>query len=256
MRIGIAGVAGRMGRLLVAEALRSGATLSGGTLRPGSGAAPPDGAPVLDSFEALARASDVVVDFTNAGTVQAHAAAVAATGTAWVLGTSGLSAMDEAAVAAASGWAAVVHAPNFAPGVVLVLALAERLAAALPAAEYDAEITEMHHRQKVDAPSGTALGLGRAVAAGRGVALADVMRTAREGQVGARREGEIGFASLRAGQVVGEHTVLFAGAGEHISLSHRAFDRGVFAGGAIRAALWLCGREAGLYGMEDVLGLR
>ena len=256
MRIGIAGIAGRMGRLLAAEAQRVGATLSGGTLRQGSTAVPPGGVPILGDFAALARASDVVVDFTNAATVQAHAAAIAATGTGWVLGTSGLSAPDEEAVIAASGRAAVVHAPNFAPGVVLVLAMAERLAAVLPAAEYDAEIVEMHHRQKVDAPSGTALGLGRAVAAGRGVALADVMRTAREGQAGARTEGEIGFASLRGGQVVGEHTVLFAGASEHIALTHRAFDRGVFAGGAIRAALWLREREAGLYGMTDVLGLR
>ncbi len=255
MRIGIAGVSGRMGRLLAAEVLRCGATLAGGTLRPGSVALPPDGAAVLADFETMARASDVVVDFTNAGTVQAHAAAVAATGTGWVLGTSGLSVADEEAVVAASGRAAVVHAPNFAPGVVLVLAMAERLAAVLPAAEYDAEIVEMHHRQKVDAPSGTALGFGRAVAAGRGMALSDVMRTTREGQAGARRAGEIGFASLRGGQVVGEHTVLFAGASEHISLTHRAFDRGVFAGGAVRAAFWLRGREAGLYGMTDVLGL-
>ncbi len=256
MRIGIAGMAGRMGRLLAAEALRAGATLSGGTLRPGSAAVPPDGIAVLADLEALARSSDVVVDFTHAGTVQAHAAAIAASGTAWVLGTSGLSAQDEAAVVAASHRAAVVHAPNFSPGVVLVLAMTERLAAALPAAGYDAEIVEMHHRQKVDAPSGTALGLGRAVAAGRGMVLDDVMRTSREGQAGARREGEIGFASLRGGQVVGEHTVLFAGASEHIALTHRAFDRGVFAGGAIRAALWAYGREEGLYGMTDVLGLR
>jgi 4-hydroxy-tetrahydrodipicolinate reductase len=256
MRIGIAGIAGRMGRLLAAEVLRSGAALSGGTLRPGSDAAPPDGVAIVGGIAALARVSDVVVDFTHAGTVQAHAAAVAASGTAWVLGTSGLSAPDEAAVLQASGRAAVVYAPNFAPGVVMVLALAERLGAALPGAGYDAEIVEMHHRQKVDAPSGTALALGRAVAAGRGVALAEVMRTAREGQAGARREGEIGFASLRGGQVVGEHTVLFAGESEHIVLTHRAFDRGVFAGGAVRAARWLEGRAAGLYGMTDVLGLR
>ena len=255
MRIGIAGVAGRMGRLLIAEVLRSGAVLSGGTVRPGSGATPPDEVHVLDGFGALARVSDVVVDFTNAGTVQAHAAAIAATGTAWVLGTSGLSAVDEQAVIAAASHAAVVQAPNFAPGVVMVLALAERLGAALPATGYDAEIVEMHHRQKVDAPSGTALALGRAVAAGRGVVLADVMRTAREGQAGMRREGEIGFASLRGGQVVGEHTVLFAGASEHIALTHRAFDRGVFAQGAILAAHWIRGREPGLYGMTDVLGL-
>lgn len=249
--IGIAGVAGRMGRLLAQEAAAAGAAVVGLDRSPG-----PDGIATHADIGALARASDVVVDFTHAGTVQAHAAAVAASGTAWVLGTSGLSAPDEAAVLQASGRAAVVYAPNFAPGVVMVLALAERLGAALPGAGYDAEIVEMHHRQKVDAPSGTALALGRAVAAGRGVALAEVMRTAREGQAGARREGEIGFASLRGGQVVGEHTVLFAGESEHIVLTHRAFDRGVFAGGAVRAARWLEGRAAGLYGMTDVLGLR
>ncbi len=149
-----------------------------------------------------------------------------------------------------------MQAANFSPGVNLVLALAERMGAALPAGEYDAEILETHHRQKVDAPSGTALAIGQAVARGRGHALADAMESGRHGQTGARRTGAIGFASLRAGQVVGEHTLLFASASEHIALKHQALDRRAFASGAIRAALWVRGRPAGLYGMRDVLGLR
>lgn len=253
MRIGIAGVAGRMGRLLAEEVRATGATLSGGTLRPGSDRLAPEGVPVAPDIAALAGESDVVIDFTHAATVQDHAAALEATGTFWVLGTSGLSPEDEAAVARTSGQVGVVHAPNFALGVNLVLALAERMAAALPAGEYDAEIVEMHHRQKVDAPSGTAIGLGRAVARGRGQDL--LMESGRDGHTGPRRPGAIGFAALRGGQVVGEHTLLFAGATEHIALTHRAFDRRIFATGAVRAALWLWGRPPGLYTMRDVLGL-
>jgi 4-hydroxy-tetrahydrodipicolinate reductase len=149
----------------------------------------------------------------------------------------------------------VVYAANFSAGVTLVLALAGRMAAALPAAAYDAEIVEMHHRQKVDAPSGTAIGIGRAVAEGRGVALEAVMESGRNGHTGARRPGAIGFASLRGGQVVGEHTLIFAAADEQIALTHRAFDRRTFAAGAVRAALWAVERPPGLYTMADVLGL-
>jgi 4-hydroxy-tetrahydrodipicolinate reductase len=173
-----------------------------------------------------------------------------------VLGTTGLSAADEAAVAEAAKTVAVVHAPNFSPGVNLLFALAERMAAALPAETYDAEIVEMHHRQKVDAPSGTAVGMGRAVAKGRGVNLADVTESGRDGHTGARKTGAIGFAALRGGQVVGEHTLIFAAATEQIALTHRAFDRRAFATGAIRAALWAAGRKPGLYGMMDVLGMK
>ncbi len=251
MRIGIAGVAGRMGRMVAEEAAASGLSLAGGIDRPGT-----SGAPVLllDGIDALAAAADVVIDFTHAGSVGEHARALRAAGTAWVLGTTGLSPADEAAVSTAAEAIAVVQAANFSPGVNLLLALAERLGAALPADEYDAEIVEMHHRQKVDAPSGTALALGRAVARGRGVAFEAVREPARDGQAGARRPGSIGFAALRGGQVVGEHTVLFAAAGEHLSLTHRAFDRRSFAAGAVRAARWLAGRPPGLYGMADVLG--
>ncbi|MGH7155495.1 MAG: 4-hydroxy-tetrahydrodipicolinate reductase [Acetobacteraceae bacterium] len=254
-RIGVAGVTGRMGALVAEEARLAGAVLAGGIGRPGSGKAPPAGVDQVADIEALAAAADVVVDFTHASTAQLHAAALAAAGTGWVLGTSGLSDAEEAAVAQAASHCPVVYAANFSPGVNLVLALAERMAAALPAADYDAEIVEMHHRQKVDAPSGTAIGIGRAVAKGRGVSLTDVMESGRHGHTGARKPGAIGFAALRGGQVVGEHTLIFAAATEHIALTHRAFDRRSFATGAVRAALWVAGRPPGLYSMADVLGL-
>jgi 4-hydroxy-tetrahydrodipicolinate reductase len=250
-RIGIAGVTGRMGQLLVEETRAAGAILAGGISRK---AAPP-GVDTYPDIAALAAASDVVVDFTNAATAQATAAAMAASGKAWVLGTSGLSATDEQAVAKAAEHIPVVYASNFSAGVNLVLALAERMGAALPADSYDAEIMEMHHRQKVDAPSGTAIGIGRAVAKGRGVVLDDVIQSGRHGHTGARPTGAIGFAALRGGQVVGEHTLIFAAATEHITLTHRAFDRRAFATGAVRAALWVAGRPPGLFSMMDVLGM-
>jgi 4-hydroxy-tetrahydrodipicolinate reductase len=252
--IGIAGIAGRMGRLVAEEVGAAGLALAGGIDRPG--AAVPDGVRLFPDIAALAAAADVVVDFTHAGAVAGHAAALAAAGTAWVLGTTGLAAADQAAVAGAARRIAVVQSPNFSPGVNLVLALAERMAAALPGDAYDAEIVEMHHRQKVDAPSGTALGLGEAVARGRGVALEVVRDSGRDGHTGPRRSGAIGFAALRGGQIVGEHTLIFAAAGEQIAVTHRAFDRRVFATGAVRAAAWVAGRPAGHYGMADVLGMR
>jgi 4-hydroxy-tetrahydrodipicolinate reductase len=249
--IGIAGITGRVGKLLVEEVAAAGAVLAGGTR--GSGGGEP---PLFPSVAALAVASDVVIDFTRAAAVQQHAAVLAEALTPWVLGTSGLSAADETAVRQAASRIAIVYAANFAPGVTIVEALAERLAAALPAENYDAEIVEMHHRQKVDAPSGTAIALGRAVARGRGVSLEQVMRSGRDGHSGPRPTGEIGFAALRGGQVVGEHNLLFAGADEHIALTHRAFDRRAFATGAVRAATWVTTRPPGLYSMRDVLGLR
>ena len=255
MRIGIVGIGGRMGRLLAGEVTAAGHVLAGGTLRTGSSTPPPADVVVLSDVAALAARSDVVIDFTHAATAQGHAAVLAQAGTAWVLGTSGLSAADESAVAQAARHVPVVYAPNFAPGVNLVLAIAEQIAAALPADAYDAEIVEMHHRQKVDAPSGTAVGLGRAVARGRGVRLEEVMVSGRDGHTGPRPPGAIGFAALRGGQVVGEHTLLFAAGSEHIALTHRAFDRRVFATGAVRAAGWVSGRPPGLFSMLDVLEL-
>lgn len=248
---GVPGIGGRMGRMLVEEIEAAGAPLSGGTSRSGIAT----GATLFADIAGLAAKSEVVIDFTHASTVREHARLLARAGTAWILGTSGLSLADEAEVTRAAERIAVVYAPNFAPGVNLVLALAERMAAALPAATYDAEIVEMHHRQKVDAPSGTAIALGRAVAAGRGVPLESVIQSGRDGHTGPRPPGAIGFAALRGGQVVGEHTLLFAAAGEHIALTHRAIDRRAFAAGAVRAAAWLAGRSAGRYDMADVLGL-
>lgn len=226
------------------------ATLVGGTSR--SGKVPPGTKWVAD-IATLARDSEVVIDFTHASTVPSHAAAMAAAGTKWVLGTTGYDSAGDAAVRAAAAVVPVMAAPNFCTGVNVLLAMAERLGHVLPAAQYDAEILEMHHRQKLDSPSGTALALGRAVAAGRGVALADVMVAGRDGQSEVRRDGDIGFASLRGGQIVGSHTLLFTAGDEQISLTHHAFDRRVFATGAVRAALWLHAQPAGLYGMKDFL---
>lgn len=242
LRVGIAGRPGRMGRLLAEGLARHGLLDAGGIGRDGD-------------IAALAAAADIVIDFTHASSVRRHAAALAAAGRAWVLGTSGLGSDDEAAVADAAHRIPIVHAANFSPAVTLMLDLARRMAAALPGTDYDAEILDMHHRQKVDAPSGTALALGRAVAQGRAVDLPDAMQSGRHGQTGARPPGAIGFAALRGGQVVGEHTLLFAGPNEHLSLTHRAFDRRVFADGALRAAQWLHARPPGLFGMRDVLGL-
>lgn len=242
-RIGIAGITGRMGRLLADEVRAAGASLSGGTSRSN-----PD-------LPALAAMSNVIIDFTNAATAQSNAATMVAAGKPWVLGTSGLSAADEAAVGVAARTIPVVYASNFSAGVNLVLALAERMGAALPADAYDAEIVEMHHRQKVDSPSGTAIGMGRAVAKGRGVKLEDVIESGRHGHTGVRKTGAIGFAALRGGQVVGEHTLIFAAGSELIELTHRAFDRRTFATGAVRAALWAVSQPPRLYSMMDVLGM-
>jgi 4-hydroxy-tetrahydrodipicolinate reductase len=244
LRIGIAGITGRMGRLLAEEVPAAGAVVSGGI-----------GMGVDGDIASLAEVSDLVIDFTNAALVANHAKTLALAGTAWVLGTTGLSAEDEVAIATAAAKIPVIAAPNYSTGVNLMLALAERLSAALPATSYDAEILEMHHRQKVDSPSGTALGLGRAVAAGRGVRLADVMVSGRHGVTGARKDGEIGFATMRGGQIVGSHQLTFTAGAEQIGLTHHAFDRRAFATGAVRAAIWLNGKPAGLYTMRDVLGL-
>ncbi len=246
--IGIAGIAGRMGRLVAEEVAAAGLKLAGGIDRePGAGR--------FSDMAALAAASDVIVDFSHASAAADNARAVAAAGRAYVIGTTGLSASDEAVLAAAAGQVPIVYAANFSPGVNLVLALAERMAAALPPDTYDAEILEMHHRQKVDAPSGTAIAIGRAVARGRGHALEGHTESGRDGHTGARATGAIGFAAMRGGQVVGEHTLLFAAGTEQIALTHRAFDRRAFATGAVRAARWIHGRKPGLYGMADVLGI-
>jgi len=222
-----------MGRLLAEEIEGSGHILAAETLPPGATETPDRR---YAGLAELAKNSDAIMDFTHADALLAHAAALCGGRAAWILGTSGLSLADEARVR------------EVAQSIPVVMA-------SLPARRYDAEIIEMHHRDKVDAPSGTAIGLGRAVAKGRGVVFEDVAIRGRDGHTGPRPTGGIGFASMRGGQVVGEHKLVFAGFGEHITLQHEAFDRRVFAGGAVRAAEWVHGRKPGLYTMRDVLGL-
>jgi 4-hydroxy-tetrahydrodipicolinate reductase len=265
MKIGIVGCAGRMGRMLVAEVLASpGCELAGGTERPDSTALGQDvavlgggevsGMVVTDDARALFTAADVIVDFTVPAATVFHAGLAAETGTAMVIGTTGLGAEHQVTIDTLAGKAAVVQAANMSVGVNLLLGLTAQVARVL-GPEFDIEIVEMHHRHKVDAPSGTALALGQAAAAGRGVTLDDVAQRVRDGHTGARRQGDIGFATLRGGDVVGEHTVMFAGEGEQLALTHRATSRAVLARGAIRAARWVAGRAPGLYSMRDVLGL-
>lgn len=265
MKIGIVGCAGRMGRMLVNAVLDAqGCALSGGTERLGSDALDSDlgelvgrdrvGVPVESDARLLFQRSEAVIDFTAPAATLAHAALAAELGRVLVVGTTGLSGDDELQLREAAGRAAIVYAPNFSIGVNLLMALTER-AAAILADDYDIEIVEMHHRHKVDAPSGTALGLGRSAARGRGVALDSVWRKSRDGHTGARPQGEIGFATLRGGDVVGDHTVMFAAEGERVELTHKASNRAVFAKGAVRAALWAKGQPPGLYTMRDVLGI-
>ncbi|MEX2451711.1 MAG: 4-hydroxy-tetrahydrodipicolinate reductase [Rhodospirillales bacterium] len=264
MKIGIVGCAGRMGRMLVSEVLaEDGLALAGGAESPGHAALGQDvaalagaeaaGIAVSDDIAALFAASDAVIDFTVPATAQTHAKLAADHGAALVLGTTGLSADDQRAVKAAAKNIPVVQAANMSVGVNLLLGLAERVAGLL-GEEYDIEIVEMHHRHKIDAPSGTALALGRAAAAGRKVDLDKTSVRSRDGITGPRAHGAIGFASLRGGDVVGDHSVIFAADGERIELTHKASSRAVFAKGAVRAARWTEGRAAGLYSMRDVLG--
>jgi 4-hydroxy-tetrahydrodipicolinate reductase len=265
VRIGIVGCGGRMGGKLVQQVLETdGATLAGGTERPGSDlvgqdvatlvGAQPVGAAVTDNPAALFATADAVIDFTTPAVTVENAALAARTNTILVVGTTGL---DEAALgrlAEAGKATRIVQAPNMSVGVNLLFALTRRVAETL-GVEYDIEIVEHHHRHKVDAPSGTALGLGRAAAEGRGVDLDAVADRARDGHTGAREDGHIGFAVLRGGDVVGDHTVMFAGPGERIELTHKASDRVIYARGAVRAALWAAAKPNGLYSMTDVLGL-
>jgi 4-hydroxy-tetrahydrodipicolinate reductase len=265
LRIGIVGCTGRMGRMLVQEVTRSaGCKLVGGTATSGSTALGRDigelaglgalGVRVSDDPAQLFALADAVLDFTAPQASVRHAGLAAANETVHVIGTTGIGADGEAEIRKAARRVPIVWAPNMSVGVNLLMSLVERVSAALDA-RYDIEILEMHHRHKVDAPSGTALGLGRAAAKGRGVSLDAVAERARDGHTGPRGRGSIGFAVLRGGDVVGDHTVVFAGEGERVELTHRAAGRQVYAQGAVRAALWALGKPPGLYSMRDVLGL-
>jgi 4-hydroxy-tetrahydrodipicolinate reductase len=265
MRVVIAGAAGRMGLSLVrAIAETRGFALAGALERKGARAIgadagtlaglPPAGIKVTADARALLADADALIDFTVPASTVALVQLAAAAKVAHIIGTTGLSAADERKIAAAARKIAIVKSGNMSLGVNLLAALTKRAAAAL-GEDYDIEIVEMHHNKKVDAPSGTALMLGRAAAAGRGVDLAKRTAKARDGHTGARRQGDIGFAALRGGTMVGDHSVIFAGPHERIELTHRAEDRMIFARGALAAARWARARKPGLYSMADVLGL-
>lgn len=264
--IAVVGVSGRMGRTLVRQVLETpGARLSGATERPGSDWIGRDVGEAMggaaigviveeDPLEVFAR-SHAVLDFTTPEATLQHAALAAQARLTHVIGTTGLERPHLEALAAAARHAVIVRSGNMSVGVNLMTVMARRIAAVL-GPDYDIEIVEMHHRGKVDAPSGTAMMLGEAVAAGRKVNLADASERGRDGFTGARATGAIGFASLRGGDVVGEHEVIFAGPGERLSMKHVATDRTLFARGAVRAALWGQSQPPGQYTMIDVLGLR
>lgn len=240
MKIGILGIQGRMGQM-IAQAIDSGAHKASIGAEMGR-----DG-----NKEAAFAACDVMIDFTTPEAAVAHAKIAAQMGKPLVTGTTGLSVEQQVALGKSARTAPILHAANMSLGVNLLLSLVERAAEKL-GAEFDIEIFEAHHRNKIDAPSGTALALGTAAAKGRGVALDDVQAIDRQGK---RKPGDIGFSVFRGGDVVGEHTVTFAGAGERIELAHKATDRMIFAHGAVKAALWLKDKPPGLYSMRDVLGL-
>jgi 4-hydroxy-tetrahydrodipicolinate reductase len=263
--IGVTGCGGRMGRMLLAEIHGTpGCRVAGGIEAPDHAVLGRDlgelagvgvlGLAVGADAARLFAISDVVVDFTAPAATAVHAGEAARQGKPIVIGTTGLERAQDDAIAAAARKTAIVRAANMSLGVNILLGLVRDVASRL-GDDYDIEIVEMHHRHKVDAPSGTALALGQAAAAGRGVELAGKSARGRDGITGARKRGDIGFASLRGGDVAGDHSVIFAADGERIELTHRAGTRQVFARGAVRAACWLPGRAPGLYGMKDVLGL-
>jgi 4-hydroxy-tetrahydrodipicolinate reductase len=264
-RIAVMGAAGRMGRELVrAIVATEGCRIAGGIEQPGSAAVGADIGELAgigkagvvvgdDPLELLAKV-DAIIDFTAPKATVELAGLAANARIVHVIGTTGLGEADEAAIRAAARHATIIKAGNMSLGVNLLVALARKVAAALDA-DYDIEIVEMHHRMKVDAPSGTALMLGEAAAAGRGVDLEQSSVRVRDGHTGPRQRGTIGFQSLRGGSVVGDHTIMFAGDGERIELTHIATDRGIFARGAVKAALWGRGKGPGLFTMADVLGL-
>ncbi len=266
LHVVVTGCAGRMGRMLTRAVIEmDGVMLSGATVRPGHAWVGADlgaamglghgvGLTVTDDPLPLFAAAQAVLDFTTPQAAVAHAEIAAQARLVHVIGATGFDAAQEARLRACARHAVIVRSGNMSLGVTLLAALTRKVAAALDA-EWDVEIAEMHHRHKADAPSGTAMLLGEAAAEGRGVALAEVAARGRDGITGPRKPGAIGFASLRGGDVVGEHEVIFAGEGERIALRHIATDRMIFARGAVKAALWGQGRAPGAYGMADVLGL-
>lgn len=265
MRLIVAGAGGRMGRALTRVISETpGAVLAGALEAPGSellgkdagvlAGLPANGVPLSADLWSMSANADGILDFTVPAATIANVAIAAQRGLVHVIGTTGLSASDDAVIRSVTSRAIVVKSGNMSLGVNLLAALVKRVAQSLDES-FDIEILEMHHKSKIDAPSGTALMLGEAAAAGRKVALEERSVRGRDGLTGARRPGDIGFASLRGGTVVGDHSVIFAGPYERITLSHHAEDRILFAHGAMKAALWAHGKKPGLYSMADVLGL-
>ncbi|HEX4198366.1 MAG TPA: 4-hydroxy-tetrahydrodipicolinate reductase [Caulobacteraceae bacterium] len=255
LKIGVAGALGRMGRAIIANvAARDDAVVAAAFDQPSRRGEPLDGL-VLGDLDAALAASEVVIDFSTPTASVALARQAAARGSpALVIGSTGASAEDEAAIAAAAAHVAIVRSGNFSLGVNLLQGLVGQVARVLGPEDWDIEIFEAHHRRKVDAPSGTALMLGQAAAKARGGDLDRLAERGRDTRVGARAKGAIGFSVMRGGGLVGEHSVSFIAEDEVITLSHSARDRSLFARGAIAAALWVRGRPPGLYDMQDVLG--
>ncbi|MFC0218259.1 4-hydroxy-tetrahydrodipicolinate reductase [Pseudochelatococcus lubricantis] len=264
-RLVVVGAGGRMGRMLVRTVSEAaGVTLAAAIERPGAAelgrdagelaGVGPLGVPVTEDVAAAFATADGVLDFTRPEASVAFAREAARAGVVHVIGTTGFAEAELAEIDRSAQETVIVRSGNMSLGVNLLAALVRRAARTLDA-DFDIEILEMHHRHKVDAPSGTALLLGEAAAAGRGIALKDHAQRVRDGYTGPRTPGDIGFATLRGGSVVGEHNVIFAAAGERIELGHRAEDRGIFARGAVKAAVWGKGRAPGLYTMADVLGI-
>ena len=269
VRVGIAGAGGRMGAALIEATLAADdLTLAGALDVPtspvigahvGERSGGENGVWVSADVDSVVNACDVLIDFTRPVGTLAHLVACARAGTAAVVGTTGFDAAGKAAIAAHARGIPIVLAANMSVGVTVLAELVQQAARSLGTA-FDIEIVEMHHRHKVDAPSGTALRLGEAAAAGAGVDFASHAVYAREGVTGERKPGTIGFATLRGGDVVGDHTVIFAGVGERVELTHRATSRANFAAGALRAARFVAAaraaRRQGLFDMADVLGIR
>jgi len=266
MGLVVVGAAGRMGQTLI-RAIHTipGARVVGAVERTGSPYLGRDAGELAgigiinvaisdDPLPVFARA-DGVLDFTAPAATVEFAGYAAQARIAHIIGTTGCSVDDNEKIAAAARHATIVKSGNMSLGVNLLAVLVEQAAKALDADDFDIEILEMHHRHKVDAPSGTALLLGDAAAAGRGIPLAGNDVRVRDGHTGVRKTGSIGFAALRGGSVVGDHSVILAGSGERITLAHHAEDRAIFARGAVKAALWARGKKPGLYSMRDVLGL-
>lgn len=265
MRLIVAGAGGRMGRALIrAIDATEGAVLAGALEAPGSellgkdsgllAGLPANGIQISGDLWTMSSKADGILDFTVPAATIANVAIAAQRGIVHVIGTTGLSVSDDAVIKSVTKQAIVVQSGNMSLGVNLLAALVKRVAKSLDE-DFDIEILEMHHRQKIDAPSGTAYMLGRAAADGRQIDLAQRFVRSRDGHTGARNPGDIGFATLRGGTATGDHTVIFAGPYERIELAHKSEDRMIFAHGALKAAMWARGKTPGFYTMADVLGL-